>query len=109
MLFGKLFDRRELVDPGIVDQHVEPAELRHRGLDPGLRLRGLGDVALDRDRPAAGGGDRRDDGVRPALARRVVDHDRRAVLRQRLGDRGADALRSTGDDGDFALELGHVC
>ena len=57
VLFGDGFDRRELVDAGVVDQDVEAAELLDGCVDDALRLGGLGDVAADGDGFAAGGGD----------------------------------------------------
>jgi hypothetical protein len=108
-LLGHLLDRREFVDARIVDEDVEPAELPDRRLDQGLRLGGPGYVALHGDRLAAGRRDGRDDGVRSRLARRVIDHDLRAVPCQRLGDRRTDPFGGARHHGDLAIELCHVC
>ena len=44
-------------DAGVVDQHVDPAELRHGRVDQRLALRRVGDVGGHGDHPAAGGPD----------------------------------------------------
>jgi hypothetical protein len=61
---------------------------------------------MDGDGLAAGRGDGVDDGLRAGLAGRVVDDDRGALGGERLGDRGADAFRGAGDDGDLTGTLG---
>ena len=107
VLLGDLLERRHLVDAGVVDQDVEMAVSLDGGVDDGLGVGGLGDVALDGDGLAAGGGDGLDDLVGAGLAGGVVDDDGRAVGGQRLGDGGADALGGAGDDGDFSGKLAH--
>lgn len=105
LVLGHGLDRRELVDTGVVDQHVEATESLHSGLDHALGLVGLGHVPLHRDGLAAGLGDGLDQGVRPGLARYVVHHYRGAFRRKRLGDARADALGGPGDHRDFACEF----
>ena len=68
LLFRDGFDRRELVDPRIVDEDVETTIVFDGGVDDSLRLRGFGDVALHGDGFAAGGGDGSDYGVSACLA-----------------------------------------
>jgi len=56
LLFGDRFDRRELVDPGIVDEDVETTIALDCGIDDTLCLCDLGDVTTARQRilpPAA--------------------------------------------------------
>ena len=105
VFLGHLLDGCEFVYAGIVDQDVELAERAHRRLDQPMSLGCLGDVPLHGDGLASVRRDRSDDGVRASLARRIVDHDGCAVLRQRLGDGRADTLRGTGDDRDLTLKL----
>ena len=107
ILFGHLLQSGESEDAGIVDEDVEPAEGVLRRLEQALHVRALRDVGLDRDRLAAVLQDRRDDLVRAALARGVVDDDRGAFRRQLLGDLSADAFGGAGDDGDLSAELFH--
>ena len=42
-----------LVDPGVVDQHVDPAELVDDSLDQRPHLLGIGDVSLHDQMPTA--------------------------------------------------------
>ena len=102
-------ERRELVDAGVVDEDVEPAErllrLGEQALDVGL----LRHVGLDGDGLAALAGDLGDDAVGPFLAGGVVDDDGRPLGRQVPGDGGADALGRAGDDGDLARESSETC
>ncbi len=58
-LLGDGFDRREFIDPGVVDQDVEPAIVLDGRVDDALRFRSLGDVTSDRNGFAAG----RSDGI----------------------------------------------
>ena len=90
------------VDAGVVDEPVDAAEavehgLRHR------RAVGLGrDVDAQPERVAA---------VRGQLGRcllgaaEVGDHDPRALVREAVGDRPADALRAAGDDATRSCSL----
>ena len=68
LVFGDRFDRRELVDPLIVDEDVETAIALDGGVDDTLRLRDLGDVTMHGNRFAAGGRDGSDNGVRACFA-----------------------------------------
>jgi hypothetical protein len=107
LVLGDVRDRREFIDAGIVDQDVEAAVGRDRGVDYALRLGGLRDVAVRGDGLAARLLDDAHDGVGALLARRIVDDDRGAFGRQGLGDRRPDSLRCAGDNGDLTRELGH--
>src|SRR5690606_4672016 len=90
---------------GVVDQDVQPAELRGRALDDVAAVLALAQVAVERERAAAGV-------AHPAhgLARVVVpvvvgDGDVGALPRERDRDRAADAAVAAGDQGRAALEL----
>ena len=88
-------------DPGVVDHHVQPAELLLGPVDGRLHAVGVGHVGVDRRRRAAqrrrclGGSGLVD----------VGDEDTGALLDEDLGDGPADAPGTAGDDGDLALEL----
>ena len=49
-------DREDLVDPGVVDQHVQAAPGRHHVLDHLLRVRGVGDRPSEHERWRAAAG-----------------------------------------------------
>jgi hypothetical protein len=87
-------------DPGVVHDDVEPPVPRPCVLeDAGAGVLGR-DVELQRG--AADGVGRPGE---PLAGRRDVDaHDRRAVARERAGDRRADPARGARDDRDLALE-----
>ena len=78
-------------DAGIVDQRVDPPEARNRLPDHALGGRRIADVAAD-------GQDVRITGL---LDRAGGRHDPIVAIAERLDQAGADALRRTGDDGDF--------
>ena len=75
VLGGDGFEGAELVDAGVVDQDVELAVGLDGGVDDGLRVGGLGDVAFDGYGFAAGLGDGVDDFVGAGFAGGVVDDD----------------------------------
>ena len=93
-------------DAGVVDEDVEPAEMRDRRVDHRLGALPAADVLAVGDRLAAGLLDRGDDlaGGRGVLARAVhpgadvVDHHLGAVRRQQQGMLAADAASRTRDD-----------
>ena len=102
---GHTFQRRELIDAGIVDQNVELAIGFARFREEMLDISGFSDIALDRDGLAALGSDGRDRFVSAFLAGSVIDDDLRAFRRQMLGDGRANALGCTSDDRDFSFEF----
>ena len=63
-----------------------------------VHVRLLGDIGLHGDRLAAGLLDLGGDPLGVVFAARVIDYDVGSFLGKRLGDSGADALRSPGDD-----------
>ena len=97
-------ERRELIDAGVVHEHVNLAERGDRfGDEPG-NIRRFGDAGLDRDGLAAEVGDLLHDTIRALAAGSVVDDDRRAFGGEMAGDGSADALGGAGDDGNFTRE-----
>ena len=102
-----VFERGELVDARIIDQDVELTEcllrLGEEPMDVGL----VGDVCLHGDRPAALGGDFRDDAVGARLARAVVNDHGRTLSRQVLRDRRTDPLGGPRDDCNFCSKFRH--
>jgi hypothetical protein len=76
---------------GIVHQHIETAERRDRLADRGCNSFGIRGVRTDRDRPPAGELYVVHHRSGRFLAFGVSDRNVRAVGRQPLGDRGADA------------------
>jgi hypothetical protein len=98
-------DRGEFVDAGIVNEDVDTPE---GSLGVGKQaddVAGVGDIALQGDRLAAGGGDVGDDLVGSGLAGGVVDNDGRTGRGEVLGNGGADALGGAGDEGGLPASL----
>ena len=98
-----LAERMGADEPGVVDQHVDPAEVRGGPFDdrrPGHLAR---DVTDDRDRPSTRGFDLGDD-RRRARVIDVVDHDRGTVPGEPQRDRPSVAGGRTGDHRDLAFE-----
>ena len=86
----------------VVDQNIDPLEMRKRSLGQRLRGLGIGDVADMGGGLAAGFLDFADDAVRFRFVRAHIHQHRRARLRQRQRDRAPDIAPGAGDDGDFA-------
>jgi len=91
-VFRDPIERQKIIDAGIIDQNVEPAERLLRLREDFLHIRRLGDVAMHGDRFAALGFNVRDDALSAFLARGVVDDDRRPFGREPFGDSRANAL-----------------
>ena len=91
--------RREQHDAGGVHDHVDTAEALLRRVEQRGDRRLVGDVALDRDRRAAGLLDRRHRLLGPWPSTRVVHTTVMPSPRQPLGDGAADPARAAGDDG----------
>jgi hypothetical protein len=108
VLLGDVFERRELVDAGIVHQDVERAERLLRLGEQALDVRLSRDIGLHRNGLAALAGDLGHHAVGAVLAGGVVDDDRRAFIRQMLGDGGANPLGCPGHDRHLVRELAHV-
>jgi hypothetical protein len=101
---GDLEERGDVLDPDVVDERVELAEVRHRPVDHRRDLRGLGHV---------------DDGLRHPSTRLVADERRRlrhegrvdvgqgevaALLRQAKRGSAPDAPTGSGDQRHLAFE-----
>src|SRR4051794_958622 len=84
------------VQPGVVDQDVEPAEAVDRRLHRALSLIAVGDVGLDRESRAARCLDVCDERVEAVLAAYDGD-DARAMLGELARGRSPDAAAGTGD------------
>ena len=88
-------------DPGVVDEHVDAAELVVGRVDERVDLVPVADVAAVRERAPTEAPD-----LRRGLVARVLlparDDDVRAGLRERAQDRATEAPRATGDQGDAA-------
>ena len=100
---GKVEEVRSLDDPGIVDQHVEPAAPFERGVDKGAGIVRAADIGADELGAAA----RLLDGLRRRPPLRLVDvrhHDRPAFGRERPGTGKPDPARGTRDDHRLALK-----
>ena len=95
-------------EPGVVDQHVDPAVGRHDGVDHGVHLRAVGDIGRGRHGGAARLVNRLHDLV-DETGVDVVDRHLRAGAGEPLGDGPADASSGTGHDDDLACQrLVHV-
>ena len=90
-------------DAGVVDQHVDAAELAHGLLDHARAVLGLGDVGGDGDAAAA---ERLDalGGLLEPLGAAGADRDVGAGFGEAGGERGAEPGGGAGDDGDLAVE-----
>ena len=95
------FQRRELVNAGVVYENIEFVEFLFGGGEEVLNLCGLGEIDADGDRTATFFLDFVDNFIRARFAGRVVHDDCGAVGGQVLGDSGADPFRGSGDDRDF--------
>ncbi|MNR28926.1 hypothetical protein D3C85_1462750 [compost metagenome] len=97
----KLLHRRHVLDPGVVDQDVDAAEL---ALGQGEQRFDLGHVrqvgrVMDCLHPVPG-----DLGQRRARVAEAVEHDVGACAGQHLGNAQADAAGGTGDECSFASQ-----
>ena len=99
--------RHRGADAGVVDQHVDPAELRHRRVDERLALVGVGDVGGHGEHPAAGVADQLG-GLLEAVGPAGAEHHVGAGLGQPLRERDPEAAGGAGDDRDLAVQPEHV-
>ena len=91
----------QLHDAGIVDQHVDAAERRLGRVEHARDRLRVADVGLGGDGAAAGLLDLADQRLGFGCAAGVIDDDGEAVGGEPLGDGGADAARSAGDERDL--------
>ena len=90
---------------GVVDQDVEPAEMRDRAVDERLGVLRLGQIGGDRQGFLAGALLDRGRGVVEPLLVARADRHLAALARQGLGDRPADADAAPRDRRDLAVQL----
>ena len=95
-------ERRVRHQPGIVDDHVDPAVQPHRAVDQALDLLALGDVGLHDGVAAA----------RQLLGQRLepidpprAEHELRALRGEQPRRRLAEPAAGAGDDDDFAFDI----
>src|SRR5882724_6001862 len=107
-LFGLIRQRSQrLLDAGVVEGKIEPAETRQRPSDHRLDIALFRDVGLDEDRFAARRFDLGDDGIAFCLAA-SADDDLRALFGKRDCGRTANPSIAAGDQGDFPRKLTHA-
>ncbi|MOA14740.1 hypothetical protein D3C78_1348610 [compost metagenome] len=97
-----------LEDAGVVDQHVDLAQLRFGFIEHPTNIGGRGHVCLHRYGLVAGLAQLHHQFGRLAGAVGVVDDDGETLAGQLLGDFGADAAGSTGNDGNFGRLSRHA-
>jgi len=107
VVLGDVFEWLELIDAGIVDENIDPAERLLGLFEQPAHVRRLGDVGLHRNGLAAFGRDRGRNAVGALLVGRIIDHHGGACRRQGFGGRGADALGGARDHRDFSFEIAH--
>ena len=95
LLVGRLGDRVLLEDARVVDEHVEAAERRSRGVDHRRTASGRRGRRRRRRAPPPAAPPRP---PRRVAARAVVDRDAVAALGERAGGRRADPARGAGDE-----------
>ena len=102
---GRLLDRADVGDAGVVDEDVEATELAVQIVKRAPHVIGRRHVAAPGDRVAA----RRADGVRRRLRGLVdVEDDRPSPLTsEQRGDRRADSRAGAGHHGDLAMQIEH--
>src|SRR5262249_20567941 len=94
-------------DPGVGHEDVEAPHLLDDLVDGRLGRLRVGHVEAADLGLAALGDDRVGDLLGGGLALDVVDDDRRALPRERLGARAPDAARAAGDESYFSIEPEH--
>src|SRR5207244_2671052 len=99
---------QKLVDAGVVDQDIEPAECLLRLGKQTLDLCRLREIGLHGDCLAPAVRNLGNDAVGVRFARSIVDNNGRALGRQMLGDGGADPLGRASHNRDFVLKLAHL-
>ena len=87
---------------GIVDEDIEPAEIRRRLVDQLLDSLRVGAIGLDRNAAAAFGLDLVDDLLRAVSGSLLADRDVHAFVRQGQRDRRADATGAARHQGTLA-------
>jgi hypothetical protein len=88
LLIGQLQERHDRFDACVVNADVDRSELVPDSVDHRLDVRTVGDVPLDRDRPAPGGEERLNDVF---SLDEIVHRDIGALRGEYLGDAATDA------------------
>ena len=109
----RLFSGREvraprrvfLPDPGVVDQHVEPAPRGDDVADDLARLVGVRDVSGESERFPSGRAGLADELLGAGVVGPVVDGDARPRAGQKLRGRATDSARGAGDERDARREV----
>ena len=99
VLDGELVHRRQNADSGIVNKHVEPAEVCGRlddGVPHGLNV---GAVGADGERRLSCARDLLDDLLRPIRRRNIGDGHSHTVSGETFGDGRSNTARAAGDEG----------
>ncbi|MNH27825.1 hypothetical protein D3C79_879520 [compost metagenome] len=104
-LHREVFDRRHMLDAGIVDENVDAAELAHRVGEQVLDLRHVAEVRRVMADPGTVAGDF---GNRRAGIAKAIEDQVGAGLGQYLGNAQADAAGRAGDDCCLADETHRV-
>ena len=107
VLLGHLEEQVVAGDAGVVDQHVDPAELVDHALHGGLGGGRVDDVAADAHRAGTVGELEPAGSLLSGGLVEVEDRDGGALAREALRDAEADASRCSGDDGDTAVVATH--
>ena len=101
-VLGQVLERlRQVADAGVVDQDVEPAEVRLGGLDHRAHVGGLADVDTQRPRRVA---DARGHVAARPRRLQVGDQHLRAFGDELARDAGAEARAAAGDDRHLVLQ-----
>ena len=102
LLIGQLQERHDRFDAWVVNEDVDRSELVQDSVDHRLDVRTVGDVPLDRDRPAPGGEERLNDVF---SLDEIVHRDIGALRGEYLGDAATDAATRSCYQRDFALSF----
>jgi hypothetical protein len=106
-LVGRVvLDRTARLGPGVVDQHVDPAERLHRAIDEPLHRRQIGHVDRHRQRTAAGADDLVGQPLEASAAARG-QHHAPALAGEAARSRGADAGRGSRDHDGATFKAFH--
>src|SRR5690606_27491412 len=93
------------LERGVVDQDVQPAELRGRALDDVATVLAVAEVAVERERAATGLADPAHGLARVVVLVVVGDRHVGPLAGERDGDGATDAAVAAGDQGSATLEL----
>ena len=104
LILSGVEDRRPCFDAGVVHHDVEPPEISDRRIDKLLQIRGLADVGVNAERPAAKLGDLLFLCLRRFRVNDIVDDHACALARQLKTDRSTDTAVAAGDDRNLVLQ-----